>query len=200
MPTQRPQIWKDQRSSWRREPQPRALWHAILKGGVVMNEGLLEVESAVFSIAFCKPAANKKRKYISLHSCVRSQARLTSFYWITARKEQTHGKLLPWHRHRWCCVWNQRIIFSKKEEKLTKNSWTCYCPVTEMRSSAEGVLSSTMMVLLHLIRAGYVRNDGSHLILVVGLCVLQGCPKTSAPSWLKPFGLGDGWGTVLGKK
>ena len=30
------------------EPQPRALWHAVLKGGVVMNEGLLEAESAVF--------------------------------------------------------------------------------------------------------------------------------------------------------
>ena len=35
-----------------------------------MNEGLLEVESAVFSIAFCKPAANKKTKiYFSPQLC-----------------------------------------------------------------------------------------------------------------------------------
>ena len=44
------------------EPQPRALWHAVLKGGAVVNQGLLEAESAVFSIGFCKPAVKKKMK------------------------------------------------------------------------------------------------------------------------------------------
>ena len=58
------------------DPQPRAFWHAVLKGGVVMNEGLLEVQSAVFSIGFCKPAVNKKKKiYFSPELCAkRSQA------------------------------------------------------------------------------------------------------------------------------
>ena len=49
-------------SVYNSEPQPRALWQAVLKGGVVMNEGLLEAESAVFSIGFCKPAVKKKIK------------------------------------------------------------------------------------------------------------------------------------------
>ena len=37
--------------------------------------------------------------------------------------------------------------FKKRDElsKLTENSWTCCCLVTEMRSSAQGVLSFTMM-------------------------------------------------------
>lgn len=41
--------------------------------------------------------------------------------------------------------------FKKRDElsKLTENSWTCCCLVTEMRSSAQGVLSFTMMVQLN---------------------------------------------------
>jgi hypothetical protein len=31
-------------SVYNSEPQPRALWQAVLKGGVVMNEGLLEAD------------------------------------------------------------------------------------------------------------------------------------------------------------
>lgn len=58
------------------DPQPRALWHAVLKGGVVMSEGLLEVQFAVFSIRFCKPAVNKKKKIFSPELCAkRSQMR-----------------------------------------------------------------------------------------------------------------------------
>lgn len=60
-----------------------------------MNEGLLEAESAVFSIGFCKPAVKKKmKKYTSLQRCVRRKATCTNFYRITATEAQTHGKLL----------------------------------------------------------------------------------------------------------
>ena len=43
-----------------------------------MNEGLLEAESAVFSIGFCKPAVKKRmKKYTSLQRCVRRKATCT---------------------------------------------------------------------------------------------------------------------------
>ena len=54
-----------------------------------MNEGLLEAESAVFSIGFCKPAVKKKmKKYTSLQRCVRRKATCTNFYRITATEAQ----------------------------------------------------------------------------------------------------------------
>ena len=90
--------------------------------------------------------------------------------------------------------------FQKKDElsKLTENSWTC-CLVTEMRSSAQGGFVLQGWFNSMYLRAGCVRNDGLYLILVVGFSWIVCCPKTSAP-WPETFGLGDGWGTVLGEK
>ena len=96
------------------EPQPRALGHAVLKGGVVMNEGLLEAELAVFSIGFCKPAVKEKMKIHFSPELCEKKSNAHFFYRITAAEAQTHGKLLRWHRRTWCCVWNQRRTLSKK--------------------------------------------------------------------------------------
>ena len=76
------------------DPQPRAFWHAVLKGGLVMNEGLLEDESAVFSIGFCKPGVNKKTKSFFPQSCAPREARCANSYRIIATKERIHGKIL----------------------------------------------------------------------------------------------------------
>ena len=55
-----------------------------------MNEGLLEAESAVFSIGFCKPAVKKKMKQIhfSPEMCEK-KSNVHNFL-----QAQTHGKLL----------------------------------------------------------------------------------------------------------
>ena len=49
--------------------------------------------------------------------------------------------------HMVLCLESEKNTLKKRDElsKLTENFWTCCCLVTEMRSSAQGVLSFTMM-------------------------------------------------------
>ena len=117
-----------------------------------MNEGLLEAESAVFSIGFCKPAVKKKMKiHFSPELCEKKsnvQKKLQDHCnrgtnsWETSALTSAHMVL---------CLESEKNTFKKRDElsKLTENSWTCCCLVTEMRSSAQGVLSFTMMVQLN---------------------------------------------------
>ena len=101
-----------------------------------------------FPLDFASLLSRKRWKTLLSRAVWGRKATCTNLYRITATGAQTHGKLLHWHRHTWCCVWNQRRTLSKKRDelsKLTENSWTCCCLVTEMRSSAQGVLSFTMI-------------------------------------------------------
>lgn len=107
------------------DPQPRALWHAVLKGGVVMSEGLLEVQFAVFSIRFCKPAVNKKKKIFFPQSCAPREARCANSYRIIATNSWENSDSTS--AHMVLCLESEKKTFQKKGElsKLTKNSWTC---------------------------------------------------------------------------
>ena len=208
VPIQCPQIWKNQLSSW----WTTASLNRVLSGMLSWKEvwswtkACSKLSRLFFPLDFASLLSRKRWKYTSLQSCVRRKATRIFFYRITAAEAQTHGKLLRWHRRTWCCVWNQRRTLSKKKDelsKLTENSWTCCCLVTEMRSSAQGVLrfyddGSTQCILEQVVW-GMMAYTSFLLWGFHELCVVQRRQHHHFHDQ-EPSALGTVEGQYLGKK
>ena len=141
-------------------------------------------EKIHFSPEMCEKKSN-------VHNFLQDHCNRGANSWETSALTSAHMVL---------CLESEKNTFKKRDElsKLTENSWTCCCLVTET-PRWEAVRKECLV--LQWWEAGCVRNDGLYLILVVGLSWIVCCPKTSAPSfpWPETFGLGDGYST-WGKK
>ena len=126
-----------------------------------MNEGLLEDESAVFSIGFCKPGVNKKTKsFFSPELCAK-RSQVCQFLQNHCNKGTN-----SWENsdltsaHTVLCLEREKKTIQKNLAVKTDKE---FLDKLKMRSSAAGVLSLTLM-LNTLFRAGSGGNNGCTLL------------------------------------